>query len=93
MGWDVKMHAFPGTDYEIERQLQIILQVLWRGAGDIHPTIVVLLAVLLDSAWVTPKKRALMMRVRAANVVMAKRFWVIENKRLGSRLNIGDLLL
>lgn len=47
---------------KIERQLQIILQVFRRGAGDTHPTMVVLLEVLLVSAWATPEKRALMIR-------------------------------
>jgi len=63
MGWDVKMHAFPGTDYENREAAPDNTPSTSARWGDIHPTIVVLLAVLLDSAWVTPKKRALMMRV------------------------------
>lgn len=55
---------------KIERQLQIILQVLRRGAGATHPTIVVLLAVLLDSAWATPDRRPPMMRSGAVNKFM-----------------------
>lgn len=56
---------------KIERQLHIILQVLRRGAGDTHPTMVVLPEVLLVSAWATPKKRALVKRLCAVNRAMA----------------------
>jgi hypothetical protein len=69
---------FQEQTMKIDRQLQIILQVLRRGAGDTHPTIVVLSAVLLDCARTVADDMALSISTRGLNEIMVKEFGVYE---------------